>query len=317
VYTGRGAVHERVMSVRGDPMATRSPRGGLLARPSFSGMQAMPALGGSRMDQVRGGMTTSQGNRAAHMAFGSSMSKGSPRQLQTAGMLPSPRESAGSLSPRRASRLAPLSISPREMKRQEFYALRREVEARTPYSLHPLGEVPCHKNLKGYTGIGAAQLISPRSLYGGPYRAPPVKTRKQLELELAQMEAEEAAIRRHREEAKLRAAANPVDDAALKHWLTILSGKLRERFKEMRRSFRMLDEDKSGRLNRAEFHKLLRFFNLECVPDGVFDRLLEFTDRDGSGSINFDEFTRLTVASESEMDKAISESTPTWRRVAD
>ena len=66
-------------------------------------------------------------------------------------------------------------------------------------------------------------------------------------------------------------------------WFGVLCGKIKDRFMHVRRAFRILDEDKSGKLDRPEFRMLLRMFNLESAPEGVFDRLVQMTDESGDG----------------------------------
>ena len=54
------------------------------------------------------------------------------------------------------------------------------------------------------------------------------------------------------------------------------------------------------------------------MPDGVFDRLLEYTDKDHSGSVDFDEFARMSDTSySSEVEQNIKDSKPVWRSQAE
>ena len=224
------------------------------------------------------------------------------------------------VSPRR---LTPLP-SPREMHQLEYYKLKEQLRAHTPLGtqVHPLGTA-CKLNwpsrLSGHSGVGAKDLLSPRlHIHDGPRRAPPVMTRQQIERELAGIKEEQARLEKDSLQAKERAARNPVSDEMFRFWLGVITGKLRDRFKQMRRGFRALDEDKSGKLSRKEFHRMLRYFNLEHVPDGVFDRLLEYTDKDHSGSVDFDEFARMSDTSySSEVDQHIKDSKPVWRSQAE
>jgi hypothetical protein len=169
----------------------------------------------------------------------------------------------------------------------EMQELHRNILALTPEistAHHPLGvsrHVEHSSSHPRATGIAASQVISPRIVYEGLYRAPRSKTRTQLQGELAELLAQHEADKQYRRDARARAATNPVTDQEFRFWISVVCGKMRDRFKQARRGFRTLDEDHSGKLHRDEFQKLVRFFNLECMPDGVFDRLLEYTDQDG------------------------------------
>jgi Ca2+-binding EF-hand superfamily protein len=79
------------------------------------------------------------------------------------------------------------------------------------------------------------------------------------------------------------------------HWLN-LKQLVMSRFKEMRRAFRLIDEDSSGTCERHELKFMLNaMFNLN-IPERVFDRIIDLADFDGDGTINFAEFARLMTA---------------------
>lgn len=77
------------------------------------------------------------------------------------------------------------------------------------------------------------------------------------------------------------------------HWFGVLQSKMKDRFTEVRRAFRLLDEDFSGCLSVTEFKKVLAMFNLDHVPDAVFERILDLVDEDGDRTIKFAEFASL------------------------
>lgn len=79
------------------------------------------------------------------------------------------------------------------------------------------------------------------------------------------------------------------------HWLT-LKTLMNNRFKEIRRAFRLIDQDASGACDRKELKTMLNaMFNLNA-RDAVLDRLIDMADFDGDGVINFAEFARLMTA---------------------
>jgi len=76
-------------------------------------------------------------------------------------------------------------------------------------------------------------------------------------------------------------------------------GKIRDhfatRFTEVRRGFRILDEDKSGKLKRAEMRTVLMMFNLD-IEARLIEKLIDLADYDGDGEINYAEFARIMTA---------------------
>jgi len=82
------------------------------------------------------------------------------------------------------------------------------------------------------------------------------------------------------------------DEEVYHHWLT-LKRLMETRFSEIRRAFRLIDEDSSGAADRGELKFMLNaMFNLS-IPENVLDRLIDLADYDGDGSINFAEFARI------------------------
>ena len=107
------------------------------------------------------------------------------------------------------------------------------------------------------------------------------------------------------------------DDAELQHWLegnhmdmgkdgvvtdkevalahALLRDHVGKRFGELVRAFRMVDEDKSGKLSRREMLRVLMIFNMHTTPARVFDRLMDFCDDSGDG-VDFSKFAKLLHA---------------------
>ena len=76
-------------------------------------------------------------------------------------------------------------------------------------------------------------------------------------------------------------------------------GKIRDhfatRFKQVRRGFRLLDEDSSGKLSYAELKTIILMFNLN-IPGKIVQKIIELADYDGNGTIDYAEFARIMTA---------------------
>ena len=109
-------------------------------------------------------------------------------------------------------------------------------------------------------------------------------------------------------EVKLRAT----DEEVYNHWWT-LKRLMETRFSEIRRAFRLIDEDASGSADRGELKFMLNaMFNL-AIPEHVLDRLIDLADFDGDGSINFAEFARVMTADNVlNMKKTLVADTSAW-----
>ena len=76
----------------------------------------------------------------------------------------------------------------------------------------------------------------------------------------------------------------------------LLKDKIKTRFGDLRRCFRAIDEDGSGKCDRVELSQMLNaMFNLN-VPEKAMHRMIDLMDYDGSGDIQFDEFARVFAA---------------------
>jgi hypothetical protein len=78
------------------------------------------------------------------------------------------------------------------------------------------------------------------------------------------------------------------------YWFGLLVSKMKDRFTEVRRAFRLLDEDCNGFLSADEFKKILVMFNMQSMPDPVFNRIIQLIDKNGNDVITFAEFAELT-----------------------
>ena len=85
------------------------------------------------------------------------------------------------------------------------------------------------------------------------------------------------------------------------------------RFAEIRRAFRLIDEDASGACDRGELKFMLNaMFNL-TIPDAILDRIIDLADYDGDGQINFAEFARLMSAENVlDMKKTLTADESAW-----
>jgi len=87
-----------------------------------------------------------------------------------------------------------------------------------------------------------------------------------------------------------------VKDEDVVYWHGQIKRLLETRFGEIRRAYRLIDQDNSGACDREELkHMLNAMFNLS-VPDDVMEKLIDLADYDGDGVINFAEFARIVTA---------------------
>jgi len=78
----------------------------------------------------------------------------------------------------------------------------------------------------------------------------------------------------------------------------LLKHKIETRFHELRRAFRLIDQDKSGSCDRHECKRmLLQMFNI-VVPEPVIDRMLDLIDVDNDGEIVLAEFNAFFSTTE-------------------
>jgi len=77
-----------------------------------------------------------------------------------------------------------------------------------------------------------------------------------------------------------------------------LQSLIETRFKQMRRCFRMIDEDATGFCSRVELKYMLNtMFNLQ-IPEPILDRLIDLADYDKDGHISFAEFCRVFTSTD-------------------
>lgn len=73
--------------------------------------------------------------------------------------------------------------------------------------------------------------------------------------------------------------------------MDVLKMKIGARFSKIGLAFRRIDEDKSGSIEKPEFLKLMKEFNLlDGFPVGSDEEIWTLLDRDGSGALTYDEF---------------------------
>jgi len=110
----------------------------------------------------------------------------------------------------------------------------------------------------------------------------------QAQLKLINPEVEDQAVAE-------TSAAQLVSDEDVRKYHKLLKRCLETRFAEIRRAFRLIDEDNSGDCDRMELKSMLNaMFNLS-IPEAVMDRIINLADYDGDGKINFAEFARVAT----------------------
>ena len=122
---------------------------------------------------------------------------------------------------------------------------------------------------------------------------PPTRRQRREEATLAASKNLKAAYEQGLDAANTDGKAPEASDTEVYfHWQT-LKRMMETRFSEMRRAFRLIDEDSSGSCSRTELKFMLNaMFNL-TIPEHVLDRLIDMADFDGDGEINFAEFARI------------------------
>eukprot|EP00392_Amoebophrya_sp_AT5.2_P013262 g13380.t1 len=85
--------------------------------------------------------------------------------------------------------------------------------------------------------------------------------------------------------ARVERFAKHTKEEQVKWWLRLLQQKAYCRFRNVREAFRLLDVDKSGRVDRAEIRMFFNQFNLsEEGADIVFDSMLQGIEQQRQGS---------------------------------
>lgn len=71
-----------------------------------------------------------------------------------------------------------------------------------------------------------------------------------------------------------------IDPLELQRFHKLIADKFKTRFSEVRKGFRILDQDQSGMLSRKEMKAVVHMFNLS-VPDRILEAFVELADYDG------------------------------------
>jgi len=102
-------------------------------------------------------------------------------------------------------------------------------------------------------------------------------------------------------------------DEEVSHYHKLLKRALETRFAEIRRAFRLVDEDNSGECDREEMKTMLNAIFTLNIPEHILDRIIDLADFDGDGQINFAEFARLaTEDNVLNMKKTLQADTSSW-----
>jgi len=131
---------------------------------------------------------------------------------------------------------------------------------------------------------------------------------KEYEKEMAAMSAQE-----EEEEQDGPSLVAVARDEDVRHYHKLLKRSLETRFAELRRAFRLIDEDNSGQCDRDELkHMLNAMFNLN-IPEYIMDKIIDLADYDGDGQINFAEFARLATEDDIlNMKKTLTADVANW-----
>ncbi len=62
-------------------------------------------------------------------------------------------------------------------------------------------------------------------------------------------------------------------------------------------AFKMFDRDSDGKISQTEFRTVMGSL-VEKLTDGNAEKMFREADKDGDGSINFDEFTAMLIPTE-------------------
>ncbi len=123
---------------------------------------------------------------------------------------------------------------------------------------------------------------------------------KQEAMRLAQAKRDRIAAERMKEGLhQMKVVEQCEDDGITEEMLREAHNKIREhfetRFTQVRKGFRILDEDGSGKLSYAELKSIVMMFNLD-IPGKVVQKIIELADWNGDGSIDYAEFARIVTA---------------------
>lgn len=163
----------------------------------------------------------------------------------------------------------------------------------SPRSATPSSSTP-RSSLSGYStprgghgyGSGSNGYGSPRLLHAletmGPAPPRPIDRRpKKVEIVAAPAPEEAAPVVEAVKKAPVVLDENRMMD--------MMTDKIHIQFDNIKKAFRHIDIDNSGKLGASEIRKAFRMWNMEIDDDHLED-LIRRADADGDGVINYDEF---------------------------
>jgi Ca2+-binding EF-hand superfamily protein len=201
-------------------------------------------------------------------------------------------EKSPSQSPRRQMHDLMMQIDPRDPLGGEL--ARKEVQRRTVGLQHPVYPPPDLTPRVGQTA-GSEWRLGDDVPFAMDGSIVPPRTRVVPRTEWRGGDKGPLVLGDHRQKNMQEVASGRSGevDEEVSFYHRLLCDKLSSRFGELRRAFRMIDDDHSGKCDRRELKEMLNaMFNLD-VPETIMDRIIDLADKDRDGSIGLEEFTAL------------------------
>ena len=185
--------------------------------------------------------------------------------------------------------------------------------------VHPnhIAQRDCYGSPRAVAWKGFQQSLAYPELHGPgqfPGQLPLTRAQKHQYAEYQRaIDAKNHAAEAEARGAAAEALAPTASDEDVRKWHKLLKRALETRFAELRRAFRLIDEDNSGDCDREELKGMLNaMFNLN-IPDHIMDRIIDLADFDGDGSINFAEFARMATEDDvTNMKKTLQADVSSW-----
>lgn len=99
----------------------------------------------------------------------------------------------------------------------------------------------------------------------------------------------------HREAVVAQSQDEGISEKDLRYYHAMIRDHFATRFTQVRKAFRTLDEDASGKLSHDEMKQVLMMFNLS-IPAKIINKIIQLADVDGDGEIDYAEFARVMTA---------------------